>query len=101
MKYDIYAGMGGSFGGPTFVDTLDFTTAEEADKYAYDEAWLEYESYAGLNGIISWDEIYNECEENGEFEGMSNWQAEEYVNNLYQEEVESWIEWYAEPHVDE
>lgn len=100
MKYDIYAGMSGGFGGANFIKTIDAETAEEADKYAYDEAWEEYESYAGYHGILSWDEIYDESKEAGELDGMTDNKIEDYINNLYQEEVESWIEWYAEPHID-
>ena len=101
MKYDIYAGMGGSFGGASFIETIDAKTAEEADKYAYDQAWEEYESYAGCHGILSWDEVYDELKEAGELDGMTDNEIEDFVNDHYQEEVESWIEWRAEPHKKE
>ena len=100
MKYDIYAGMGGSFGGANFIETIDAKTAEEADKYSYDQAWEEYESYAGYHGILSWDEVHDELKEAGELDGMTDNEIEDFVNNHYQEEVEGWIEWYAKPHVD-
>ena len=101
MKYDIYAGMSGGFGGANFIKTIDAKTAEEADKYAYDEAWEEYESYAGCHGILSWDEVYDELKEAGELVGMTDNEIDDFVNDHYQEEVESWIEWYAEPHKKE
>ena len=35
MDYNIYAGLGGSFGGAQYVGTIRNATAEEALEYAY------------------------------------------------------------------
>lgn len=102
MLYDIYAGLGGGFGGAHFHVTEDFDNEDDAYKYAFDLAWDEYESYAGYHGILSWDECYEEAKEAMADVG-ANWteaELEDYANDMYQEEVESWIDYYAKPHVD-
>ena len=35
MKYNIYAGLGGSFGGATYQGTGDFKSREAAEEMAY------------------------------------------------------------------
>lgn len=56
MKYKIYAGLGGSFGGATYQYIDDFSTEEDALDTAYLLAVQEYESYEGLHGLPSWEE---------------------------------------------
>lgn len=99
MLYDIYGGMTGGFGGAHYFDTVECKDEDEATKWAYDLAWEEYESYVGFYGIRSWDEIYEELRGDTEFVNES--ELEDYANDVYREEVESWIDYWAEPHREE
>ena len=88
MKFNIYAGLGGSFGGATYQGTLECNDALEAEQYAYECALEEYESYSGCHGLLTWDEI---AEEN-------NLDINEdcvEIDTLYTEQVEDWIEYWA------
>jgi hypothetical protein len=90
MKYNIYAGLGGSFGGATYQGTGEFKSEEDASEVAYDIAREEYESYEGYHGILDWHDIAeaNDLDPDDE----DNYDE---ISELYNEEVESWIEYYA------
>ena len=85
MLYNIYAGLGGSFGGAQYDYTKDCKDKEEAENLAYESAVNIYESYEGLHGILD----YNDCREVSDSDGEAN--------EMYQNEIESWIEYYAVP----
>lgn len=85
MKYNIYAGLGGSFGGATYQGTGDFKSRESAEQAAYEAAVEEYESYEGYYGIRSWEDLADE-------EGLD---YEDEINELYNEERENWIEYHV------
>ena len=53
MKYNIYAGLGGSFGGLRYKGTIDLENHFLATEYARTLAIEEYEAYEGLYGIVS------------------------------------------------
>ena len=57
MKYNIYAGLGGSFGGATYRGTGDFKSRETAEQAAYEAAVEEYEMYEGSHGILDWNDV--------------------------------------------
>ena len=83
-KYNIYAGLGGSFGGASFITTEEFKDESEAWEYAYDCAVEIYESYAGYHGIRTVEDIMEE-EEVDESEAVE----------IYQSEIEDWVDYYA------
>ena len=83
-KFNIYAGLGGSFGGASFITTEEFKDENEAWEYAYECAVEIYESYAGYHGIRTVEDIMDE-EEVDEFE----------ATEIYQEEIEGWVDYYA------
>ena len=56
MKYKIYAGLGGGFGGATYQMTEDYASIDEALKDAYNLSVEEYQSYEGMHGIMSWED---------------------------------------------
>lgn len=94
MKYNLYAGLGGGFGGANLVfKGAEFDDEEEATKAAYDYAVEEYQSYEGCYGLAS----YGDIEENPEEYGLCEDPEEEDINEVYTEEVENWIEYYAIP----
>jgi intein/homing endonuclease len=95
MLYDLYAGMGGGFGGATYQTTEEFATKQDAENEAYLLAREIYESYEGSNGILSWDDCLAILEEEyGEV-------YDDEVHDYYLNEVESWICYHVEVHDDE
>lgn len=91
-KYKIYAGLGGGFGGAQYVTTEEFESEEAASRYAYECAIEDYQSYEGLHGLASFGDI---CE-NPEDYGLDEDFCDEDAEQIYQEEIESWIEYWAE-----
>ena len=90
MKYNIYAGLGGGFGGPTYQGTGEFNDEDSATDYAYEMAIEEYQSYEGYHGILDWHDV-------AEQEELDPEENEEAIDAAYREEIESWIEYYAVP----
>lgn len=88
MKYNIYAGLGGGFGGATYQGTGDFSSRESAEEMAYQYAVEEYEMYEGSHGIRSWTDIADE-------EGLDYEEDEDEINEIYEYEKESWMEYYV------
>lgn len=93
--FNIYAGLGGSFGGAVYRETMEFNTLDEAEDYAYQLARDEYESYEGLHGLKSWGDIADEM--NFDPEDEMSQDMEEEISDYYIEEVEQWIEYYVVP----
>lgn len=88
--YNIYAGLGGGFGGANLECSEYFSSQEEADDYAYACAVEEYESYEGLHGILGWAEVAEENDLDPEID-------EDEIDVIYREEIESWIDYRAVP----
>ena len=84
-KYAIYAGLGGSLGGARYEGTYEFSEEDEATEYAFEVACMVYDSYAGLHGLRTHSEIMEEedCDEG-------------VAEDIYMEERENWISYYAE-----
>ena len=96
-RYNIYAGLGGSFGGADYVYTAEFESLDEADSIVYEIAVEEYQSYEGLHGIRDWNDCFSDfCEKEGIPETNDNEaKYEDTINEIYQEEIDNWIEYYA------
>lgn len=88
MKYNIYAGLNGGFGGATYQHTEDFDNINEATDVAYQIACEEYDAHAGNHGLKSWGDIAVE-------EGLDEEDDELEIDEIYAEARESWIEYYA------
>lgn len=86
QDYNIYAGLGGGFGGATYIETIKNSTLQEAEEYAYECACQEYEDTVGLHGIRSIVDIMEE-------DGVD----EEEASEIFKEEQESWIDYYVIP----
>lgn len=93
MLYNIYAGLGGSFGGANYIGTMDCENEEKASDCAYEYACEEYDSYGGMYGLFSPDDAYD----NPEDYGLSENPTEEEVEELWREDKESWIDYYVIP----
>lgn len=81
--YKIYAGLGGSFGGAQYQYTDELDDENEANLAAWEYACEIYENYVGSYGLRSISNIIKE-------EDCNEDEAWEY----YQEDRESWIEYY-------
>ena len=91
MKYAIFAGLNGSFGGATFQYVDDFNSEEEALNTAYDKAVEVYESYEGCHGLMDLEDVRNDLRESfGEEPG------EDDVRERYIEEIANWIDYRVE-----
>lgn len=96
-RYHLYAGLGGGFGGAHYDRTVEAENIDEAYKFAYELAVEEYQSYEGCHGIMSWDDCYEDAIESDfiDEKTMAEDEITDYVNDMYQEEIEGWIEYYA------
>lgn len=83
--YKIYYGLGGSFGGEQYGYTAQFGNEEEANKAAWESACEKFESYAGMYGLRTLEDIMEQ-------DGLD----EEEAANVYNEERENWLEYHAE-----
>lgn len=95
MKYKIYAGLSGGFGGATYQMTEDYASKDEAMQEAYELAVEQYQSYEGCHGILSWEDCKQDLIDSG-FEHY-----DEAVDEHYSEEIEAWIDYWVEPVTDE
>lgn len=88
-KFNIYAGV---FAGENHCGSFEFDSENEALGYAHELAVEMYESYAGLHGILS----YEECRENA----IESWGCEDWTDDdfwyCYMETVENTISYYVE-----
>ena len=93
-EYNIYEGLGGGFGGASYHSTILAESQQEADEYAYTLACETFESYEGEKGVRSWAE----CAEDLDIDpSTSNQDEMQTVDEEYNEERETWIEYYSVP----
>lgn len=91
-KYNLYAGLGGGFGGYQYHCTEDYDSREDAEKAARELAIEEYQSYEGMHGILSEGDIREQyCEENELTEDELTQEDEDEISGMYQEEIEGWL----------
>ncbi len=100
--YNIYAGLGGGFGGSTYQTSEEFDTIDEASTYAQELAIEEYESYGGLHGLSTFDSVRNELESDAIDSGdcpedvdVSEYITDEMVSEAYTDDMSSWLCYYA------
>lgn len=97
-QYNIYAGLGGQFGGATYQYTTLCETIDDALDEAYFAACADYEEYEGTHGIASYEDILEEyCTENSLRRDTLSEQDEMNINDTYHTEVEDWIAYHAIP----
>lgn len=90
MKFQIRYGMGGGFGGAGDWEEIECLNLEEAQKEARERAVETYQSYEGLHGIRDLEMIMEQ-------DDLGEADAEE----VYWEEVNSWIDYDAREFVEE
>lgn len=92
MFFKIFSGLGGGFGGATYSRTEEYVSSVEAEAEAREEAIAEYQSYEGCHGIVSWQDI----EDNLIDFGLGEDATDNEIEEVYNQEVESWIEYWVE-----
>lgn len=103
-QYNIYAGLGGSFGGANYQYTGLYETEDEAVDDAFQAACEDYDQYAGVHGLPSWeDAVEDYCTNLGidpeDFDEDDD-EALQEVEEYYNEARESWL-CYHVVHTDE
>lgn len=98
-EYNLYTGMNGGFGGPSYVGTLKIDKASDAEQLARRIAIEIYQQYEGMHEILSYDECYEDCLEQYKEDIDNKYIDEEDISAMaldtYWEEVEGWIGYYA------
>jgi hypothetical protein len=85
--YIIGYGLSGGFGGIQNYEVIEDYTLESASTEAYQKACEEYDSYEGMYGLRTVDEIMEE-------DGIEDYEEAEEV---WREERESWLDYVAFP----
>lgn len=83
----IGSGLGGGFGGQRNFEVIEANSLEDAEKWAWENACDEYESYAGMYGLRDVNQIMEEEEI----------EDEDWAKEVYEEERESWLDYSAKP----
>lgn len=83
--YNIYAGLGGGFGGAVLQETYEAESLKIAKMYAYELACQEYEDYGGLHGLFNREEALDEDPD----------LTEEDLQDMENEDMENWLEYWA------
>lgn len=85
--WKIYAGLGGGFGGAQYrYTTEEPMTEEEASEEAYQAACEYYDSHSHDNSLFNRKETLEEDPD----------LTEEDLDEMYQEDLENWIECWVE-----
>nr|DAU45671.1 MAG TPA: hypothetical protein [Caudoviricetes sp.] len=97
-EYNIYAGLGGGFGGKKYQYTGLFESHEDAEHEAWAAACEEYDSYEGANGLGTYADAMEEAY------GELGWDRDDedpelvaYANEVFDSYMEDWIEYCAIP----
>lgn len=85
-QYNIYAGLGGGFGGAFYQFTTLAESEDDANELAYEAAIAEYESYEGTNGLRTIEDIREEEDQT---------LSDEDIEEIYQSEREDWLDYYV------
>ena len=89
MKYEIRYGLAGGFGGVGDWEDAYAKTLEQAETEAYERACEIYESYEGMYGLRTVEDIMTE-------DGC----IEDEAVMTYNEERESWLDYEAREKTD-
>lgn len=88
-------GLGGGFGGIRDYEVVNTPSLEVASKDAYWLAVEQYQSFEGLHGLRSEEEILQELIEEEGYEESD--ETSEIAREMYEEEMENWIDYTCFP----
>jgi len=89
--YNIYAGLGGGFGGENYIETIRNIDEDSAMNMAYEAACEEYEGFGGLHGLFNREEALEEDPD----------LSDEELDEMESEDRKFWIEYHVEETADE
>lgn len=92
-EYNIYSGLGGSFGEAKYQYTGLFNSQEEATNEAYQRACEEYDSYSESHGLLTYEEAEEQAINEGCSPGTKDFEI--YISEVFQEDIEKWVDYYA------
>lgn len=93
-KYKAWYGLGGGFGRARDFEIIETESEQEANDYAWELACQEYERYVGSHGLRDCDQIAKE-------EGLDIETDEEVINEIFDSERESWLDYWIEEYNEE
>lgn len=91
VKFWIFGGMGRGFGGPSYLGDIDAKDEEEAireSRYLVEE---DYQSYEGLHGIPSWDDVQEELRSEMGDEEINEDTVEELYQQYISDNTSHWV----------
>ena len=91
MKFEIFAGLGGSFNNETSMGIEEFDSIEEARDAAYEDACDAYDNVSGTHGLRSQEEIVLSLKEAADYAGVTEDEQEEEAWEVYDDEREGWL----------
>lgn len=86
-KFLIRYGLGGGCSWAAEWEEIEAESLDDAEKYAYEQACQIYESYVGMYGLPTHEDLKKEHPE---------WDDED-IEMAWMEERESWISYEAKP----
>lgn len=89
MWFKIYGGVSNWVNAP-YQGIYEFDSKEDALTAAWELACEDYDGYAGLHGMMSWEQ----CREDY-IDSYGEIPSDEIVDDLYLEERETWITYYV------
>ena len=101
MKFKIFAGLGGGFGGAEFQYIKEFASLEDAEEAAYSAALDIYDSYKGMHDLRTVSEIIEEDLQGKEYADLLEEELLAVAEEIYSEERESWLDYYVEEVTDD
>lgn len=90
MQINVFSGLAGCFGGPSYIKTMEVEHPSEALFYAYKYALKLYNLFEDHPSLLSLEDCINILREKGVDERI----IREEAVNLYHEEIEKWIRCY-------
>lgn len=94
-EYNIYAGLGGGYGGAKYQYTSLFESEEEAANESYYVAREEYTTYEGMRGLEDFSDAIEEARSMNP--DLDDEELESIAEEIYNSYVEDWIEYYVVP----
>lgn len=90
-QFWVFGGMHDPFGGYHYLGTVEGTTLDVEVMADARELCVDiYESYAGLHGIRSWDDVREDLVESESTFDDDVEVTEQDVNEIYDQEIDSW-----------
>lgn len=92
----VFGGMISTVDNAHFLGEVEAETESDAITAAWDLIVEEYETYAGLHGIPSWDDVRYELMPEYDNEELND----DIIQEAYNQEIESWTRLWVKEAVD-